>query len=59
VDIQNIYNFKSDQAPIIDLVRDENGDPLIDPVDPTKYQAKYIDNPAGNILPTLGLIIEF
>ncbi len=59
VDIQNIYNFKSDQAPIIDLVRDENGDALIDPVDPTKYQAKYIDNPAGSILPTLGLIIEF
>ncbi|MBP8042410.1 MAG: TonB-dependent receptor [Bacteroidales bacterium] len=59
VDIQNVYNFKSDQAPIIDLVRDENGDPLIDPVDPSKYQAKYIENPAGNILPTLGLIIEF
>ncbi|HNW70252.1 MAG TPA: TonB-dependent receptor [Bacteroidales bacterium] len=59
VDIQNIYNFKSDQAPIIDVIRDENGNPLVDPLDPSKYQAKYLDNPSGSILPTLGLIIEF
>lgn len=59
VDIQNIYNFKSQQPPIIDIVRDEEGNALVDPLDPTKYQAKYLDNPAGSILPTLGLIIEF
>lgn len=59
VDIQNVYNFKSDQAPIIDIVRDDNGEPVIDPIDPGKYKAQYIENPSGSILPTLGLIIEF
>ncbi len=59
VDIQNIYNFKAEQPPYIDMVRDADGNPLNDPADPAKYQAKYINGPSGSILPTLGLIIEF
>ncbi len=59
IDIQNIYNFKSELPPIIDVVRDANGNPVIDPLDPTKYQAKYLDNPTGTILPSIGLVIEF
>ncbi|MEI6124427.1 MAG: TonB-dependent receptor [Bacteroidota bacterium] len=59
VDVQNLYNFKSELPPIIDVVRDANGQPLVDPLDPTKYQAKYINNPTGTIVPSIGLIIEF
>jgi hypothetical protein len=30
-----------------------------DPNDPTRYQMRLIENPAGTILPTIGIIVEF
>ncbi|MBC6365658.1 TonB-dependent receptor [Algoriphagus sp. AK58] len=59
VDIQNLYNFQAEQAPILIPVRDDSGNILIDPNDPSRYQLKLIENPAGNILPTVGIIVEF
>ena len=58
-DIQNVYNFQAEQPPILIPVRDDSGTILVDPVDPTRYQLKLINNPAGSILPTIGIIIEF
>ena len=58
-DIQNLYNFQAEQPPILVPVRDDSGSILIDPSDPSRYQLKLINNPAGNILPTVGIIIEF
>ncbi len=59
IDIQNLYNFQAEQAPVLIPVRDNSGNILVDPVDPTRYQLKLIDNPAGNLLPTVGIIVEF
>ncbi|MEB2783197.1 TonB-dependent receptor [Algoriphagus persicinus] len=59
VDIQNVYNFKAEQPPLLVPVRDAEGNISVDPNDPTRYQLKNISNPAGSILPTVGLIVEF
>jgi hypothetical protein len=31
----------------------------IDPNDPTSYQMRFIENTAGTILPSIGIIVEF
>jgi hypothetical protein len=57
-DIQNIYNFKSDQRS--ELILD--GNEVINPGDPIalqRYKLKEIDSAAGTILPTLGIIFQF
>ena len=59
VDIQNLYNFKSELPPIIDVVRDSKGNPVVNPANPSQYQYKYIPNTAGSILPTIGVVFEF
>ena len=59
VDIQNALNQKSDSAPILIRESDENGNPIIDPEDPTKYLLKEISAQSGTILPTLGIIVVF
>lgn len=58
-DIQNLYNFQAEQPPILVPARDTSGNIQVDPNDPTRYQLKLINNPAGSILPTVGIIIEF
>lgn len=58
-DVQNVYNFKADQPPILVRETDENNVALIDPEDPERYLLKYINGEAGNVLPTVGIIIEF
>ena len=59
VDIQNAYNFKAEQPPQLIPVRDAEGNIQVNPNDPSRYVLKFIENPAGTILPTLGLIVEF
>jgi hypothetical protein len=58
VDVQNLYNFQAELAPLLDVVRDEAGNPITDPLDPTRYQTYQLANPSGTVLPTLGIIIE-
>jgi hypothetical protein len=59
IDIQNVYNFKSDeQAP---LVREANADGSILPPSgvPQRYSLKSLTGDgAGTILPTIGVIID-
>lgn len=59
VDIQNAYNFKAHQPPSLVPVRDMEGNILVDPSDPSRYLLRYLDNPAGTVLPTVGIIVEF
>ncbi len=59
VDVQNLYNFQAEQPPVLVPVRDASGNILIDPNDPSRYQLKLLENPAGNVLPTVGIIVEF
>lgn len=58
-DIQNAYNFQAEQAPRLVPVRDAAGQLLVRTDDPSRYQLREVENPAGTILPTIGLIIEF
>lgn len=59
LDIQNIYNFKTEIQPFLDVVRDENGDPIEDPTDPERYLVREIENTTGTVLPSIGIMIEF
>lgn len=59
LDIQNIYNFQIETKPILDVVRDDSGNPIEDPADPSRYLVKEIENTTGTVLPSIGLMIEF
>jgi hypothetical protein len=58
LDVQNVYNFQTQLQPILDVVKDYNGQPLVDPEDPSRYQTYFLENPSGSILPSIGLIVE-
>jgi len=59
LDIQNVYNFQTETKPILDVVRDDNGNPIENPADPSRYLVKEIENTTGTVLPSIGLMIEF
>lgn len=60
LDIQNLYNFKSEEPDRLVRNVDANGAPLIDPMDPSRYVLRTIERDgSGTILPTIGIIIEF
>ncbi|HEY5499093.1 MAG TPA: TonB-dependent receptor [Bacteroidales bacterium] len=56
-DIQNVYNFQSESAPIYTNL-DVNGQPITDPNDASKYQLRKIKSLGGSILPTIGIIVK-
>ena len=58
IDIQNVYNYQAPLAPFITVERDPDGNPLVDPNDPTRYSTRNIANFSGNLLPSVGIIIE-
>jgi len=66
-DIQNVYNFKTQGAPVYtnlsaNATQDSKGNktylPQTDPTNPSNYELRTIDNFAGTILPTIGIIIK-
>ncbi len=59
LDIQNAYAYQTSLAPILLVVKDENGNPVTDPNDPSRYQTKLIDNTSGILQPSIGIIFEF
>lgn len=59
LDVQNLTNFKSKSPDVILPVYDTQGNPLIDPNDPLRYQMKSVSNSSGTILPSIGVIVEF
>jgi hypothetical protein len=59
LDIQNFYNFEITQQPYIDVEKDAQGNPLTDPNDPLRYLTSSIENTSGNVLPSIGLMVEF
>lgn len=59
LDIQNAYAYKTKVAPTLLVVKDENGNPVTDPNDPTRYQTKLVENTSGILQPSIGIIIEF
>lgn len=59
IDIQNVYNAQADQPPFLDVVRDDQGNPVVNPLNPGQYQTQFIANTAGTVLPTIGVIVDF
>lgn len=59
LDIQNVYGYVTELPPYLTPELDGNGDPLIDPTDPSRYVMKQIMNEAGNVLPSIGVMIDF
>ena len=59
LDIQNLYNFKSEELPRITNL-DKQGQKMIDPNNSAKYLLREIPSEgSGTILPTIGLIFNF
>ncbi|MGL4596272.1 MAG: TonB-dependent receptor [Bacteroidia bacterium] len=59
MDIQNLYRAQQQSAPILTVERDSNGNPVTDPNNPNAYKTYFINQVSGNVLPTIGLIVEF
>lgn len=59
LDIQNIYNYATETAPILNMRRDAEGNAIEDPNRPGYYIPYEIPNESGTILPTIGVIVEF
>ncbi|HEY8463188.1 MAG TPA: TonB-dependent receptor, partial [Bacillota bacterium] len=60
IDIQNVYNFQGDRPPLYTTVSDTNGNPVVDPNDPSRYLLKKVEGSGGGtVLPTIGVIVEF
>ena len=58
LDIQNAYNFQAQGAPFFDTVRDVDGNPVVDPNNPSSYLLEEIPNTVGTLLPTIGVVID-
>lgn len=59
VDIQNVYNFKTETQPFLDVRKDVNGNPITDPENPNSYLTYFIENNDGTVLPSIGIMVEF
>lgn len=58
IDIQNFYNFQSQQTGIIVRAEDANGN-FIFTNNATRYVLNEIESTSGTVLPTIGVIVEF
>lgn len=58
-DIQNVYNFHSEQPSFLVVQEDQNGDKLTVVGDPSRYLIKEVPGTSGNVLPSIGIIVEF
>lgn len=58
-DVQNAYNFQAEQQPELIPQRNDQNELVVNPEDPSRYILREVPNPAGTVLPTIGLIIEF
>ncbi len=58
-DIQNALGQSVEGQPFIDVVRDDQGNPVTDPNNPNAYLTTTLPNSTGTVLPTLGVIFEF
>lgn len=63
LDLQNIYSFAADQVPILDVERDDTGTPVIANPEASEedqfYNTELLQTGSGNVLPTIGIIIDF
>jgi len=58
LDIQNVYRNVLALPPYLTVRRDASGVPLTDPANPDSYQTYFIDNSAGVVLSSIGIMVE-
>lgn len=59
LDMQNVYAYKIPGTPILNVKRDENDQPLVNPNNPQYFQTYYIDDSIGILQPTLGIVVQY
>jgi hypothetical protein len=59
LDIENVTNAVFELEPFLDVQKDAQGQPVVNPDDPSEYVLTTIPNTAGTILPTIGVVVEF
>lgn len=59
LDIQNLYAADVPSPPFLDVVRDDQGQPVVDPNDASRYLTELVPDQNGNVLPSIGIMIEF
>ncbi len=59
LDVQNAYFNTLPGPPFVDVQRDDNLRPIVDPNDPTRYQTYLLENQLGIVQPTLGIILTY
>jgi hypothetical protein len=58
LDIQNVYNNIVPLQPILDVVKDANGQPIPSVENTGRYTPFFIDSSNGSVLPSIGIIVE-
>lgn len=56
VDIQNLYNFKGETAPQVNVERDTEGLPLLN--SNGKYTPYLFNSTAGSLIPSIGIVVK-
>ena len=59
LDIQNVYDNPETQQSLFSVVTNSQGQPIVNPSDPTRYIPTSIPSTSGIIQPALGLIISY
>ncbi len=59
LDIQNFYNFEAVKPDVLTVERDASGDPVVNPNDQTRYNSYFIEDAAGQVLPSIGVIVAY
>lgn len=58
LDIQNLYKSKQPGQNYIDIEKDADGNPLYQDASNTRYKLRELPNSNGNIIPSIGLVLE-
>ena len=59
LDIQNFFNVKYLGPQTLIAAQNDAGQPIVDVNNPGFYQADYLPNESGTVLPTIGIILDF
>ena len=57
-DIQNALGYETQLKPLLDVQRDAQGNPVVDPNNASQYLPNFIPNTNGTVLPSVGIIVE-
>jgi hypothetical protein len=59
LDIQNVYDNPETQQSLFSVMMNKQGQPIVNPSDPTRYIPTFIPSTDGILQPALGLIISY